>query len=511
MKPKALAFVSLLLCVVAGRLDARLHLYLDERLRGSAQEQVLYKFIPLTSAQEVDLTYVGDFLKPEIAAAAAQKLGEADRGLYIGADRWPGDAEIGKLVKSSQWFTMLGKISFLIENDAPEYATLPRGIYPRSELWRKYAQLTASEYEGMHSLHYLDGRPLEIKTGTWTRPICVAATPVEPNAKSRSPIEWKKNSLRLNFRDTKQLAYLGSHVCINAPSGQVILELRIARTDIALAAQNGRFSAWNEAQPLSVTLQSDRSITTPLHLKVTPLVMSEAVDFFFQGDRIECLKLQCRPKSAQFLLPQPKELNAVHELAIRSSGNAYFRGVLQVFAGAIEVARTEVRFAPHSWINETLYALSHPSEYQGMFLLALLALILAALLAWLLISLILRLHRRAVADKNRVVPRQSSASLKIRPGMKLHLTALVNPFQCELLNFGGIVEISLSETEFEIRHGSGGGGKWPAGAVNYRLPDGYMVRLRSLSASEYLLDVFLLSEKDSSPTSVKLSQNPQPR
>jgi hypothetical protein len=510
---KAIFFLVsiVVLSASASRLEARLHLFLDERLRGSSQEQVLYKFIPLTSAQEVDLTYVSDFLKPDVATAAAQKLGESDRGIYIGADRWPGDSTISALLKSNQWFTMLGKISFLIENDAPEYAALPRGLYPRSELWRKYAQLTGVEYAGLQSLHYLDNRPVEIKTGKWQKAVCIASSATERGDRFRSPIEWKQDSIKINFRDSRQLAHVGHHVCINAPGGQVILELRISRTDLEFSAVNGRFSAWNEAQPLRVSMRSDRSIWAPLHLKVTPLAMTEPVDIFFQGDRIDCSNLQCRPKAARFLLPQSKDLNVSHEFAIRSSGNAYFRGMLQLMAGSIEVARTEVRFTPHSWLNETFYALSHPSEYQGLFLMALLSLFLAALLIWLLVALTLRALRRLAERKNRVPVRQSSASLPVRPGMSLHLTALDNPFQCELLNFGGIVDITLSETEFEIRHGTSAGSKWPLGPVSYRLPDGYMVRLRALPGGEFLLDVFLLSEKDSSQTSVKLSQNLQRR
>lgn len=261
---------------------------------------------------------------------------------------------------------------------------------------------------------------------------------------------------------------------------------------------------------MRISMRSDRSIWAPLHLKVTPLAMTEPVDIFFQGDRIDCSNLQCRPKSAHFLLPQSKDLKVLHEFAIRSSGNAYYRGMLQLFAGSIEIARTEVRFTPHSWLTETFFALSHPSEYQGLFLVGLLGLTVVVLLIWLMIWLILRLHRRVMQNKSRVAVRQSSASLTVHPGMSLHLTALNNPFHCELLNFGGIVDITLNETEFGIKHGAGAGAKWPLGPVNYKLPDGYMVQLRLLSGSEYKLDVFLLSEKDSSLTSAKPSQNPQP-
>lgn len=495
---------------LTARLEAKLHLFLDERLRGSVHEKVLYKFIPLTSAQEVDLVYVSDFLQVGNAAKAASKLAESDRGIYLGADRWPGDSDIGKLIKSPEWFTMLGKISFMVENDAPEYAAMPRGLYPRGELWRKFAQLTGVDYAGNLNLHFLEARPVSLEKGKWQRAVCVASAMSADGAKTKSPLEWGVSSLKLNFRDTKQLAYLGQHVCIDAPGGHTIAELRIARTDVALSADDGRFSVWNEAQPLRVTLSSDRLITAPLHLKLVPQSLSEPVDFFFQGDRIDCDKAsRCRPAAAKFLLPQPKELTAHHELAIRSSGTAYFRGTLQLLADSIEVAKSEVRFTQHSWLAETLYALSHPSEYQGLFLLLIAAVIALIALIWLLLHQIGRLRARKLARENMPPARQTSASLTIRHGARLHLTAVDNPFGCELVDFGGIVDIELAEAGFSVRHGNGAGGTWPLGQVKYRLPDGYEIQLRPLADGNYLLEVFLLSGKDSSPTSAKSSQNPQ--
>lgn len=495
-------------CLVAGRLEAKLHIFLDERLRGSAQEKVLYKFIPLTGAQEVDLVYVSDFMKVANSAQAVLKLGESDRGIYIGADRWPGDAEITRLIKSPEWFTMLGKISFLVENDAPEYAALPRGLYSRGELWRKFAQLTGIDHAGIFSLHYLDTRPVELERGKWLRAVCTASASPADSARAAAPLQWGKSSVRLNFKDPKQLSYLGHHVCIEAAGGHTIAELRIARTDVAIDAEDGRFSVWNEAQPLRVTLRSDRSITAPLHLRILPQSLSEPVDFFFQGDRVECDKtLRCRPGSAKFLLPQQKELIAKHDLAIRASGAAYFRGTLQLFAGSIEVARTDVRFTQHSWLAETVYALSHPSEYQGLFLLLLGALLLLTGSVWFLARHILRWRARRLERDAMPQARQTSASVVMRAGHELRLTAAENPFGCELADFGGIVDISLSATHFTIRHGNGAGATWPAAQVSYRLPDGYEIRLKPLGEGEYLLEVFLLSGKDSLPTFVKPSQN----
>lgn len=508
LKHRAAVFICLNLLLIAGRLDAKLHIFLDERLRGSRHEKVLYKFIPLTSAQEVDLVYVSDFMRVGNTTRAALKLAESDRGIYIGADRWPGYAELTKLIKSPEWFTTLGKISFLVENDAPEYAQMPRGLYPRSELWRKFAQLTGMDYAGNLNLHYLDARQNTLEKGRWQRAQCVAQTVAADLPRIKSPLEWGISSIRLNFKDTKQLAYLGEHVCIDAPGGRTIAELRIARTDIALEATDGRFSVWNEAQPLRVTLSSDRSITAPLHLKVLPQSLSEQVDFFFQGDRLECDKsARCRPAAAKFLLPQQKELVATHELAIRSSGNAYYRGALVLLAGSIEVARTEVRFTQHSWLAETLYALSHPSEYQGLFLLLFAAALALLVIIWLLIRQVGRLRQMKRERENLPQARQTSAALTIRPGASLYLTAMQNPFGCELVDFGGIVEVSLTETEFLVRHGNGAGGKWPAGQVKYRLPDGYEIQLRPLGEGNYLLEVFLLNGTDSSPTSVKSSQS----
>lgn len=510
MTKQALATFCLLALSLTGRLEAKLHIFLDERLRGSVHEKVLYKFIPLTSAQEVDLVYVADFLHAGNAAKAASRLGESDRGIYLGADRWPGDSEISKLIKSPEWFTMLGKISFLIENDAPEYAGMPRGLYPRGELWRKFAQLTGVDYAGTLNLHFLEARPTNLEKGKWQRAVCVASTMPADGAKGKSPLEWGRSSLKLNFRDSKQLAYLGQHVCIDAPGGHTIAELRIARTDVALTADDGRFSVWNEAQPLRVTLSSDRLITAPLHLKVVPQSLSEPVDFFFQGDRIECDKAsRCRPTAAKFLLPQPKELTALHELAIRSSGTAYFRGTLQLLAGSIEVARSEVRFTQHSWLAETLYALAHPSEYQGLFFLLLAAVVAVLGLIWLLVHQLGRMRASKIARENMPQARQTSASLMIRPGTRLHLTAIDNPFGCELVDFGGIVDIELTETDFSVRHGNGSGGTWPLSQLKYRLPDGYEIQLRPLGDGNYLFEVFMLSGKDSSPTSVKPLQSPQ--
>ncbi|HMY12096.1 MAG TPA: hypothetical protein PKC74_10755, partial [Turneriella sp.] len=53
----------LLLTGVLQPLSARLHLLVDERLRKSSLEQVIYRFVPPTSAPEVELTYVRNFMQ----------------------------------------------------------------------------------------------------------------------------------------------------------------------------------------------------------------------------------------------------------------------------------------------------------------------------------------------------------------------------------------------------------------------------------------------------------------
>jgi hypothetical protein len=495
-------------CLVAGRLEAKLHIFLDERLRGSAQEKVLYKFIPLTGAQEVDLVYVSDFMKVANSAQAVLKLGESDRGIYIGADRWPGDAEITRLIKSPEWFTMLGKISFLVENDAPEYAALPRGLYSRGELWRKFAQLTGIDHAGIFSLHYLDTRPVELERGKWLRAVCTASASPADSARAAAPLQWGKSSVRLNFKDPKQLSYLGHHVCIEAAGGHTIAELRIARTDVAIDAEDGRFSVWNEAQPLRVTLsiRSQHHSTVASENFATEPQRTCGFLFSRRSDRVrQNSALQAWLRKISFT--PAKELIAKHDLAIRASGAAYFRGTLQLFAGSIEVARTDVRFTQHSWLAETVYALSHPSEYQGLFLLLLGALLLLTGSVWFLARHILRWRARRLERDAMPQARQTSASVVMRAGHELRLTAAENPFGCELADFGGIVDISLSATHFTIRHGNGAGATWPAAQVSYRLPDGYEIRLKPLGEGEYLLEVFMLSGKDSLPTSVKPSQS----
>ena len=401
---------------------AKLFLLLDERLKKSRIEQVIYKFVPLTNASEVELNYVQGFLKDQSAPAFASKLKSDDRGIYIGADTWPDDQHISELTNSRAWFDTLGKISFIVENNAPEYARMPKGLYPRRELWKKYAEFTRAKYAGFFATHYLDTTPGELK-GDWPGFTCVHESGRELKPGKGSPLAIQKNKFQVSFRQAKQLELTGNLACVNTPKGDAFFELQVAKTDVALEADSGRFSLWNEAQPLSVRVRSSRQITAPLALEIVPEVNETQVEFFFQGERITCTSKRCRRKDARFLLPQFRDFNENFEFAIRAPGETYFRGKLRLMAGEIEIARTEVRFTPQSWVAETSYALKNPSEYQSLFLI-ILALIAAVVGLSAVLSRALENLAAKIAERSaREIPRQTSATLPIERGVTYHMTA----------------------------------------------------------------------------------------
>ncbi|MFZ5629064.1 MAG: hypothetical protein ACOY5B_08030 [Spirochaetota bacterium] len=506
-------FCWLLLTGVLEPLSARIHLLLDERLRKSPLEQVIYRFVPLTSAAEVELTYVRGFLQGEAPQAYAAKMREADRAIYIGADRYPGDAPLASLMKSRAWFDLLGKIYFLVVNDAPDYVQLPRGLFSHEDLWRKFAELSHSRHLGFHNRHLLDNRVVELKDWRPGRGTCVqqGGALLVPSAKG--PIRFHREGFSLSYRQKGQVDFAGDWVCINTPLADSIFQVRVARTDVLLTTQPARFSAWNDAQPMAVTLQSDRQISAPLALEILPEVNAGETEFFFQGDRLSCVGLRCGKKSARFLLPEVAALRQQFDLAFRGRSDAYFRGSVRLMAGEIEIARASVRLLPHSWLTEMAYAISHPSEYRMFFLYGLGGLILVLVVLVLLYRLFRSWYRRLQSRRAEFFPAQSSAVMDVSAGDTLRLTATENPFGCELLGFGGIVRIEVLAEGIDISHGQGQGGRFHWADFRYALPDGYVLDFR-VTGNRSRLYVYRLSEKGLSETSGKpgqIQQSPQPQ
>ncbi|HNE18607.1 MAG TPA: hypothetical protein PKW28_03305 [Turneriella sp.] len=498
----------LLLTGVLQPLSARLHLLVDERLRKSSLEQVIYRFVPLTSAPEVELTYVRNFMQGEAAQVYAAKMREADRAIYIGADRYPGDAQIGALMKNRAWYDLLGKIYFLVINDAPDYVPLPRGLFSHDDLWRKFAELSGARHAGFLNRHVLDNRVAALKDWRPGRGSCVHQSGALLVPSARGPIRFHRDGFSLSYRQKGQADMAGDWVCLNTPLADTIFQVRVARTDVLLAVKSARFSAWNDAQPLAVTLQSDRQISAPLALEFVPEVNSAETEFFFQGDRLSCAALRCGKKGARFLLPEMAGLSQQFDLAFRGRADAYFRGTIRLMAGEIELARASVRLLPHSWLTEMAYALSHPSEYRLFFLYGLGGLILVLATLVLLYRFFRSWLGRLQARRAEVLPAQSSAVLEVAPGDSLRLTATDNPFGCELLGFGGIVRVDVLGDGVDISHGQGQGGRFHWADFRYALPDGYVLDFRP-AGSRARLFVYRLSEKGLSATSVKPGQTLQ--
>lgn len=499
-------FLALAAFSATGAIHAKIYLLLDDRLKGSALEQSIYKFVPLTSATEVELNYAHDFIKSEAAFDFGRKMKAGDRAIYIGTERWPDDTYLSKTVNRREWFDMLGKISFLIENNAPEYAQMPKGMFPRMDLWKKYAEVSGTRYLGFHNKHTLDTRPEKLADSSWPAFSCVHESGREFAPGKKSPLIISKGQFSLSFRSKQQLSFAGNFVCINTPRADAIFEVRASRPDVSLEVPTGRFSVWNEARPLALTVRSNRLITAPLSLDIVPEINQTPVDFVFQGEKITCEKRKCSKKNPRFLMPALAEFENHFELAYRGQGGGYFRGFFRLLAGEIEVARTPVKFTPHSWVAETTYALSNPSEYQSLFwrIAALLAATVLAL--YLLWKLILRGIAALRAHKKPPLPRQTSLSLEITAGQSFRITASENPFGCEIVDFGAIVEISLEDEVVTIRHGSRAPQSFSPQGFVYHFADGYRMQLRPLAPRRWLLDLYQLSGTGSSATSAKPSQ-----
>lgn len=508
MRP-ALRFSALLFAFTAtGAAHAKIFLLLDDRLKGSALEQSIYKFVPLTSAAEVELNYAHDFIKSETAFEFGKKLKTGDRAIYIGAERWPDDAYLAKIVNRREWFDMLGKISFMIENNAPAYASMPKGMFARTELWKKYAEVSGTRYLGFHNKHTLDTRPEKLADASWPGFTCVHESGRDFSPGKKSPLTINKGQFVLSFRTKQQLSFAGNFVCINTPKADAIFEVRAAKADVSMEVPAGRFSVWNEARPLPLVLRSDRLITAPLALEIVPEINQTPVDFVFQGEKISCEKGKCRKRDARFLMPALSEFENRFELAYRGQGGAYFRGFFRLMAGEIEIARTPVKFTPHSWVAETTYALSNPSEYQSLFWAAV-GIFLAGILAlYLLWKLLLRALAALRAHKKPPLPRQTSLSLEITSGQVFHITASQNPFGCEIADFGAIVDIACEDEVVTLRHGNRPAQSFSPHGFVYDFADGYRLQLRALGAKRWLLELYLLSGTDLSATSAKLSQTP---
>jgi len=489
-------------------LHAKIFLLLDDRLKGSAIEQSIYKFVPRTNATEVELNYARDFIKSEAAFEFGRKMKAGDRAIYIGTERWPDDAYLSKFVGRREWFDMLGKISFLIENNAPAYAQMPKGMFPRMDIWKKYAEVSGTRYLGFFNKHTLDTRPEKIADSSWPGFACVHESGREFAPGKKSPLSISKGQFTLSFRTKQQQSFAGNFVCINTPKADAIFEVRATKADVSLEVPTGRFSVWNEARPLPLTVRSNRLITAPLSLEIVPEINQTPVDFVFQGEKITCEKGKCRKKNPRFLMPALSEFENRFELAYRGNGAAYFRGYFRLMAGDNEVARVPVKFTPHSWVAETTYALSNPSEYQTLFFLGLAALIAAALLLYALWRLLLYGVAALRAHKKRPLPRQTSVSLEVTAGQAFRITASENPFGCELADFGAIVDFSLEEEVVTIGHGARAAQHFSPHGFVYDFADGYRMQLRPLAERRWLLDLYQLSGTGSSPTSAKPSQIP---
>lgn len=481
-------------------LSARIHLLLDERLRKSPIEQVLYRFVPLSSAAEVELTYVRDFLREENARTFAKKLRPNDRGIYIGAERYPSDAGIAALSKSRDFFGLADKIYVLVVNHAPPFAPLPRGILPHEELWRKFAELAQIQYAGFHNLHYLDGRVVALKNWRFERGDCVHESGLRITPPARGPIKFTREGFALAFRHKEQARYTGDWVCTNTPRSDIIFQVRIARTDVMLAVPTPRFSAWNDAQRLVLSLRSNRQISVPLTFEIVPEFSRGETEFFFQGDRLVCSGTRCGKKSARFLLPQLSALEHDFEFAFRGPAENYFRGTLRLLSGELEVARVAVRLLPHSWLAELKYALLYPSEYRRFFIFGFAGAIFLLLLLYFAYRMLLHLlQHHSARHRSLSLPVQSSGMLEVKIGDELLFTATHNPLGYELLGFGSIVRIAATLDGVTLRHGQGQQVEFAWQKFCYTLPDGYVFDFRPLG-EKAVLYIYRLSERGWSAT-----------
>jgi hypothetical protein len=482
-------------------LHAKIYLLVDEKLRKSQTEQVIYSFVPLTNASEVELLYVRDFINSDAASAFAAKLGEKDHGIYLGTERWPRDTFLNARANSREWFAMLGKISFLVEKDAPDYVQMPKGLFPRVLLWKKYAELTRARYAGYFNTHSLDVRPITPKIGKWGRVTCVHESGKPVPAGGWSPVSASGNELTLNFRYRRQQPYIGRLICVNGPGGDSIAEINVVHTDVAMQTDAGRFSVWNEARPLAIYIESNRQITAPLSLQIVPEINETRTEFFFQGDRILCYEKRCKKRDATFLLPAFRDLKNTFEIAIRATGDSYFRGNVILKAGDIEVASAPVRFTPHSWVSEAGYALRNPSEYKSAFLWYLLFSILVVGALALLVYAAGRWRKSLIARRKPALPRQTSAEVNVEPEVYYRITASKNPFGCELVDFGSIVGLRIDRETVSVEYG-GSVREFPLLGFAMQLPDGYVLTLRIITGA-ILLQAYCLNGKGSSEKAVK--------
>lgn len=489
-----------------GSIHARIHLLLDDAMRKTDFEQVLYKFIPLTNAEEVDLFYMKDFLRGESAAEYIKNLPAKDRAIYMGKDRWP-NMSLQDISESAHWKETSARMLFFIDADKKAASNLPPGVFPLHELWKKYAQMTQSDYLGHFSTHFLDHTKIPLKDWKSTNPTCVHESGKVLRARNTPPWIFSSDSVRLNFTRQMQTQFVGRTVCINAPYASKIFEFDIDRTDVALSSLGARFSFWGDAQPLDIDIAATQHISQPLFLEIQPQVNKKPVEFFFQGERIQCEENNCRKKKVQYLVPQMRELTQTIRLAVRGENDAYFRGTLRLLSGDIEVARLQVRILPHSWVEEAALALKNPSEYRRFFLLLFASLVVFILLMILLVPIAKKLHSRWQRKSEEMIPTYANAVTQFKPHDRFLITASKNPFACILQGFGAVVEILIEEDKVVITHGLRKRHEAPHRNFCYQLEDGYVLDFRFDGECNRLY-CYKLSGRGLSETSARRAQNP---
>jgi hypothetical protein len=228
-----------------------------------------------------------------------------------------------------------------------------------------------------------------------------------------------------------------------------------------------------------------------LFFEVVFEINQEQTEFFFQGDRISCKDRRCVKKVAKFLMPAMTGLTQNFELAIRASGDSYFRGLLKLRSGEIEVARAEARYLPASWLREFTFAMKHPSEYKTSFLRILFVVVSLALGVALVIIFLRSLLARLAAMQKPPLPRQTSAGVRIEPEKNYRLTASQNPFGCELAYFGGIIDLRISGEKVRLKNGERPEEAYDVNNFTIRLADGYVLKLKRPSESEFFLETYL--------------------
>lgn len=486
------ASLFLTLAFTAPALHATVYLLLDDRLKKTPIEQVIYKFVPLTSATEVELSYVHDFPGQNRAAEYVKKIKKGDHALFLSADAWPSPS-LRTFFSAANLEAFSGKMDFLAApgDDGAAAASRPKQLLTHHDLWRRFAELTGARYAGFFEKHYLDTNTEALGKNNWSSFSCVHSSGRTFAAGRTSLIATGAEGLRLNFRLESQLPFMGRLVCINIPKSDAFFELNTYKGDVEISAEPGRFSAWNEAQPLKLRITSTRQISAPLFLEVVPEINPEQTEFFFQGDRISCKERRCVKKAARFLMPAMSALSQNFELAVRASGDGYFRGQLKLRAGEIEVARTEIRFLPASWLREFMYAMRHPSEYKSSFLRILLIVLLALLCTVVLVVLWRQFMVWLAARQKPALPRQTSAGIRIDPGKKYRLTASQNPFGCELAYFGGIIDLEVSGEKVRLKNGEGPEKLYDLENFRVHLADGYVLKVRQANQSEIFLEAYL--------------------